>query len=131
MIKLPKVFSIVLCEGLVVDPIRGKTSLYGIFHARSYRSFPSPAETITAYVALFGGRGEGTIELRVTHLDTEEQIYSYKRWCVLPGPGVMANIEMKLKQCRFPAPGRYGLSFPFDDNELSDRYIRVLTRGGG
>jgi hypothetical protein len=128
MIKLPMVVSIVLCEGLSVDPIAGKTSLVGIFHARFYRRFPSPREPFTAFVALLGGAGEGTMELRVIRLETEQVVYSYKRWNSLPGSGVVLNLEMRLANCRFPAPGRYGISVSFDGQELTTRYLEIIRK---
>lgn len=130
MTKLPSVLSLVLCRELLVDPIRGETSLAGLFHARSVSLFPSPPQTFTVYVALKGGKGEGIMQLVITCLETEKDVYSYKKWFVVPGPDAVVNIEIMIRKCRFPVSGRYGFSLRFDGEEVTHRTLQVSEAKG-
>ena len=130
MTKLPSVLSRVLCNEIRVDPIKGETSLAGLFHARTVPRFPSPPQAFTAYVALKGGKGEGIMQLMVTSLETEKDVYSYEKWFVAPGQDAIVNIEIKIRKCRFPVRGRYGFSLRFDGEEVTHRTLRVSQAKG-
>jgi hypothetical protein len=106
MAKLPRVLGLLLCEKMDVDPRVGKASLVGIFHGLRFRAFPTPAQSFTVYAALYGGRGEGTMELGCTRLENEQDIYRYRKWTAFPGPGQPSTVEIKVTRCVFPAPGR-------------------------
>jgi hypothetical protein len=123
---MPSVISLILCEKLSVDPRAGKTSLEGLFSARRYRKFPTAEQPFTAYVALYDGEGEGTMELMISRFENEKDIYSYKRWIALPGRGVVVNLEVPIRKCHFPAPGRYLLSLRFNGKEITRRLLDVF-----
>jgi hypothetical protein len=125
MARLPTVVSLMLCETLAVEPHLGRLSLVGLFHSRSFHAFPTPPQRFTVYAALFGGVGEGTIELMITRLETERDIHRYQRWHAFPDRNLTANLEIKLVKCVFPAPGRYALSLRFDGRELTRRYLDI------
>ena len=131
MIKLPEVVALVLCERMEVDPQRGKTSLSGIFHARRLRSFPSPGQTFTAYVAVYGGIGEGTLQLDISRLDGEDCIYTWRKWCTFPGPTYLVNLEIPIEDCSFPSPGRYELTLRFDARLVTYRRFDVFHEDTG
>jgi hypothetical protein len=130
MARLPVVVGLVLCETLAVEPQSARMSLVGTFHNRYFRRFPTPPQRFTAYAALDGGMGEGTIELRVTRLETEQEILRYRKWYAFSDPDLTANLEIKLRKCVFPAPGRYGLSLRFDGDELTYRHLDVFRIKG-
>src|SRR4051812_40214665 len=114
MAKHPQVLGIILCERMEIDPGVGQLSLVGVLHALRFRQFPTPARKFTAYVALYGGEGEGTMELVCTRLETEEDTYSYRRWYAFPDPGMIVHLEIPIARCAFPAPGRYSWTLRFD-----------------
>jgi hypothetical protein len=111
------------------NPQEGKISLTGLFQPLHFRRFPSPLQKFTVYAALYDGVGEGTMELEVARLETEEKIYSHKRWVTFPGRGMLVNLEMKVGKCVFPAPGQYMLSLRFDHQELSQRNLEIFRNG--
>jgi hypothetical protein len=125
MIKLPQVTALTLCHRLDVDPTTGFVSLIGVFHALWFQEWPSPAQNFTAYVALYDGVGEGTMELAVTRLRGEDDIYYYQRWFTLPGRWSWLNLVIPVTICVFPHPGRYALRLRFDGKELTRRYLDV------
>jgi hypothetical protein len=129
MARLPKVVGLVLCETMAVEPQSARMSLVGVFHSRSFRGFPTPPQRFTVYAALYGGTGEGTMELVISRLETEQGIYRYRRWYGFRRRPLTINLEIPVKKCIFPAPGGYSLSLRFDGGELVQRYLRVSHAG--
>ncbi|HEV3237016.1 MAG TPA: hypothetical protein VGZ25_08510 [Gemmataceae bacterium] len=66
------------------------------------------------------------MHLLVTCLETEKDIYSYKKWFVAADPDTVINVEIKVRRCSFPVSGRYGFSFRMDGEEISHRTLTVL-----
>lgn len=124
--KLPEVVGLVLCDRMEVDPQARQMSLVGIAHSLFFRNFPSPPRSFTVYGALYDGTGEGTIELSVHRLETEKRIYRYQRWFALAGRGQPMHLEIPVRRCVFPAPGRYILALSFDAKRLTHRLIDVV-----
>jgi hypothetical protein len=125
--KLPRVFSLLLCDRLAFDPAAGQASLVGVFQALRFRTFPSPPQSFTVYTALYDGIGEGTMEVVVTRLESEKDIGSYQRWFTLPGRARVVNFVTEFKRCVFEAPGRYAIALRFDKQELTHRYLDIFT----
>lgn len=127
MMKLPEVVGLTLCERVEIDPLSGQLSLVGVFHFLPFSVFPSPAREFTLYGALFDGFGEGTMELVVTRAKTNEDIYIYQRWLSFPQRLGLVNLEIKVRRCLFPAPGRYGVSLRFDQKEAAVRSLNIFA----
>lgn len=126
MLRLPIAMGLVLCERLDIDPLARRMSLVGVFHSLRFRNFPTSPQRFTVYAALYGGIGEGTMELMITSLETEQDIHRYRRWQVLPVRGQIGTLEIRLQRCVFPAPGRYALKLSFDGGEATVRYLDIL-----
>jgi hypothetical protein len=52
---------------------------------------------------------EGIIELTISQLETERDVFYRRRDLVFPGRGMVMNIDFPGVNCRFPAPGNYAL----------------------
>jgi hypothetical protein len=125
MIRVPKVAGLTLCHHIEVDPQSGQYSLMGIFHSRYFRSFPSPMIGFTVYAALYGGEGEGTIELTVSQAQTEREIYRLRKWVSFADRRLI-NMELKVNRCVFPEAGRYLLGLRFDEQTVTSRIMNAL-----
>jgi hypothetical protein len=130
MMKPPRVVGLVLCKSFNIDPAVGELNLLGVFHSLAFAAWPTPAQRFVAFAALHGGRGDGRIELAVTRLETEESIYLYQYWYTVPDPDLIVNLEIKVRRCIFPAPGRYGFSLRFEDKELAYHPLDVRSLRG-
>jgi hypothetical protein len=127
MIGRPRVVGLVLCERMAINPAPLRLSLEGMFHALTFESWPAPA-AFTVYAALQGGHAEGTMELCLTRLETEEDVYRYQRWFAFSDPHLTVQMEIPVRRCVFPGPGRYRFSLRFDGDELSGRLLDVFER---
>lgn len=126
--KKPLVVGLTICKRMAVDPSQGETSLIGLFHSLGFRQFPTPAQSFTVYGALYGGTGEGIMELVCSRMETEEDVYRYQKWLYLPGPGTVTNLEMKVTRCSFPASGTYAFTLRVDGESLTHRSFEVYRK---
>ena len=119
MVKLPEVFGLILCEQFRVDPKTHRVSLDGLFTSLRFSLFPSLPIQVTAYAALFDGRGEGEMRLTCTRLETEEEFYYHSKWSSFPTHGHTTHYTMTIQRMVFPAPGRYAFTLSFDHKPLT------------
>jgi hypothetical protein len=78
---------------------------------------------------LYDGVGEGTMGLTFMHLETERDFYQFQRWVPFPGRHYWMNLEIRLKKCLFPEPGRYEFELKFDSQKIGGRYLDVYKIG--
>ncbi len=125
MRKLPRVAGLILCKRMEVNPSKVEMSLAGLFTSLSFSSWPAPAPPFTVYAALYDGLGEGRIELILTRLETERDVYVHTKWIAFSDRQVLVHLETRVRKCEFPAPGRYALALRFDERELARRYLDI------
>src|SRR5262245_51488523 len=101
MNRLPRPMSLVLCERLAFEGSPAKASLVGVFQFLVFSDFPTAPQAFTIYTALYGGKGEGTLELEIMRLETEEVIHRYRRWYHGTDPSAIVNVELLVKRCIF------------------------------
>jgi hypothetical protein len=123
----PHVVGLTLCNRLDFNPATAELSLVGIFHTLAFRHWPTPEVSFTAFATLYGGQGEGTIELLIGRLDAEAVVHRYRRWYAAPGPRTV-HLEISIRRCIFPGPGRYGINLRFDGRDLTFRYLDIVER---
>jgi hypothetical protein len=122
MEKLPEPVPLILCQKINVAVETGY-SLVGLFQSRRFRAFPTAAQSFWVYVALRGGRGEGTMTLEIMFAETEEFLFSRQKWVSFSDPDLVYNIEIPVRNCHFPSPGRYLCTLRFQDEILAHRIL--------
>jgi hypothetical protein len=123
---MPEPTSLILCDHLDVDPFQGgQMSVVGILHHLSFDQFPTPTRPFTLYCALYGGEGEGTMQLVVSKWSEEQDIYRYERWMAFPYKDEFTTLEIILRKCRFPSPGRYCFQLRFEEELLGRRFFDI------
>ncbi len=128
MKKLPLAMELVLCERLEVDSIRAQYSLANVFIWLPWTE-PGPSmKSFTIYGTLFDGSGEGPLELVVSQLERERTIHKLSKWYASPGRGMSHLLELKVKNCHFPVPGRYTINIQIDKEVVAQFYLDVLRR---
>jgi hypothetical protein len=125
MIKLPQVIGLYPCERIDLNTQTGQVSLIGVFHSLHFRTLPAARRKFTVYAALYDGMGEGIMDLLITRLETEQDIYYYEKWYAFPGRGVLAHVDMPVTKCGFPAPGRYAFKLRFDQRDVTQRLVDI------
>ena len=74
MLVVPNAVGLMLCEQVIVaEHTRNITLVNCVSHVRS-RAFPTRPQRFVVYAVLTDGRGDATITLRVSRLDTLEDV---------------------------------------------------------
>jgi hypothetical protein len=124
MPKPPAALGLIFCERLEVVTSPARVSLVGLFNELRVKKFPTVLR-FTAYAALYGGAGEGTIELSVMNLATEKEVYLYRRWWATPGSNQFRHLEIPVRKWHLAIPDRFLATLRFDGKELASRALRV------
>jgi hypothetical protein len=125
MTRPPQACGLILCEGVRVDASPARFNLDGLFLGRAYAAFPTPKHGFTVYAGLFGGRGEGVLELACMELELERDIYYHKRWVAFSEPARSVHYVVPVKEMIFPNPGRYRFTMSFDHEPFAVRFLDV------
>jgi hypothetical protein len=118
----PHVVGLTLCDHFEPRP---EPSLVGVFQGLRFSRFPSPLKSFLAYAGLYGKSSEGTIELLLSRLAGEADIYSHKRWVTFPDQFITINLFLPVR-CVFPAAGSYSMSLRFDGEVLTQRNLEIF-----
>ena len=118
--KLPQVMGLVFCERF--NPLT--FSLERLFQGRQFRIFPTSPQDFDVYAALYSDKSEGRLELVVTRMETEEDVYHHRQWYRFPGSYVM-QVQIPVRKIRIAAPGRYQFKLLFEGHELTSRFLEI------
>ena len=129
MVSPPVAVGLTLCDYVLVEERTRKVSLIGSFTGIGVLSFPAVVPPFSVFAVLTDGLGNGTIELGVSRLDTNEQVANYRTPVHFPDKLAEVFFHIRLHQCSFPAPGHYQFTLLADGQWLAQRRIRVYTRG--
>ncbi len=122
--KLPQVMGLVFCRRFAVNTTTHEASLEGLFQAIEFKSFPTQPQRFDVYAALYSGRAEGAVELVGRRLETEKDVYRYRRWFSFTG-GYVIQLQIPVRKMVFAAPGRYQFALMFEGAELTKRFLEI------
>src|SRR5260370_37773990 len=78
MIVSPTPVGLILCDYVLVEQGTKKVSLIGSFREVGVEQFPAILPPFYAYAALTDGLGSGTLELVLSRLETDEDVFSHR-----------------------------------------------------
>ncbi len=125
MLQRPKALGITLCDQVIFEEVTQKPSLIGSFTGVAIDHFPSVAQRFDVFAALTDGLGDATIDVVVTHLETERQIYAQSMQFRFPDPLKVINLRFRVRTCSFPEAGTYLFSLCVDGEEIAQRRLLV------
>ncbi len=106
-----------------------KPSLIGCFAGMAVNEFPSGPQRFDLFAALTDGMGAVTIDLTVTHLETEDEVYTRRLTLQFPDPLRVAHFRYRVFDCTFPVPGVYLVALSVAEVEIAACRVRVYRRG--
>jgi hypothetical protein len=125
MVPAPLALGLTLCDYVLVEEGTKKVTLVGSFTGIRGASFPHVPLPFCVYAPLTGGLGDGVLELTVTNLDTDEEVYSLVRTVNFPDRFTEVRVLFRLRECEFPVPGSYMFTLLVDKEWITHRRIRV------
>jgi hypothetical protein len=104
----PALKSLLLCDQIIQEAGTQKKSLIGVFHNIQAANFPATHPSLALYANLTDAAGSYTIEVRIVHLDTgndlAKAVLPTLQWADRLAP---AEICLQMQLLRFPVPGKY------------------------
>jgi hypothetical protein len=126
MIPLPNVLGLIVCEKAIVEEGTKNISLINCFQRLVVDHVPALARPFAVFATLTDGRGSGTIELVVTHVETGAEAYVLRVRVDFPGPLTEVRVLFPIHDCSFPEVGRYQLTLLADGEWLAQRDLQVI-----
>jgi hypothetical protein len=117
-----------VCEKIIVEERTRNTTFVSTFTRLVVDEFPTPPQRFALAAALTGGQGQGTLDLVITRLDTDEETYALQRRLVFPGRLAEVRVIFHIRDCSFPAPGQYDAVLLVDGEWIARRKFSVQER---
>jgi hypothetical protein len=125
MVPSPLALALTLCDQVIVEEGTRKVSVIGSFRELHSRSCPFTPAPFSVLAVLTGTQGEEDLTLTVTALETDEEIYSFRRRIRLPDRFAEGRAAIRLVDCTFPAPGLYSFTLLVDGDWIAQRRLQV------
>jgi hypothetical protein len=129
MTNRPVALSLTLCDYVIIEERTKKASLIGSFTGLAARSFPAIAQPFSVFAVLTDGLGDGIMELVILRLETGEQTAVYRTENQFPDKLTEVRYHLRLRQCRFPASGKYQFTLLADGEWVAQCCLRVYLGG--
>jgi Family of unknown function (DUF6941) len=124
----PLVLGLTLCDYVIVEERTRKMSLIGTFSGLAVSGFPAQPPPFSIFATLTDGYGNGRIEMLVTHMETNDQVYTHRAVLTFPDKVTEVIYHLRLRQCVFPAAGNYQFTLLLDGDWMAQRRLRVYER---
>jgi len=125
MVPRPLVLGLTLCDYALVEEGTKKVSLIGAFSGIRAASFPFFRPSFCVFASLTDGEGDADVDLTVTHLESDEEVYFLQRSVRFPGRFTEVRTLFRIADCRFPAAGAYFFTLRVDREWVAHRRIQV------
>src|SRR5262249_59244754 len=107
MTPLPLVLGLTVCEKAIVEEGTKNVTLMSTFTRIVVEEFPSLPQRFALYTVLTEGLGDGTIDLVIRNLDTNEEIYTAQMSVRFPDRVGEVRVLFRINRCSFPIAGEY------------------------
>ena len=127
MVPCPRAQGLTLCDYVMREEGTRKLSLVGTFGALMVTGFPSESHPFWVFVSLTDGLGEGNMELTITQLSTDEEIFAIRQAIRFPDRFADLEVLFRLDDCSFPEEGPYLFTLLVDDVVVAQRRVPVYS----
>ena len=127
MIPTPSAIGLTICDQILIEEGTRRISLIGVSGAIRLSDFPAVAPPFGVFSVLTGGRGDGTLALTITQVETDEEIYRWQHAIRFADRLANVHVVFRIRGCRFPAPGLYLVTLLVDSEWVAQRRIRIIA----
>jgi hypothetical protein len=128
MFPPPIVLGLTICEKVIVEESTKNVTLVSTFTKLQVDAFPTAPQKFTVHTVLTGGLGDGTIDLVVRNLETDQIVYEARLPVRLLDRLMELRLLFRVTSCVFPSPGAYQLTLLLDGEWLAQRRISVVQK---
>lgn len=124
----PIALGLTLCEKVIVEERTRNLTLVSTFRTLIVDDFPSPPQRLAFAAVLKDGHGDGTVDLVIRQLETDEETYSMRGQLRFPSRLDEVRAVFHIRDCSFPAPGQYEAILLVDGEWITRRLFTVRGR---
>jgi hypothetical protein len=127
----PVVRYMLLCDDWRVDPTNNRritiVGLISNIHAVDDPPYPLLYEEMCVFLALTEGRGLGNASIVCVYVETGQKVFETRSRPIEFGsdPLEVVAVPFRIRDCRFPQPGRYLVQFWYDGEMVEERPLRM------
>ena len=125
MIPPPLTVGLTLCHYVMVEERTKNVSLIGGFSKFRGRAFPFAPAPFCVYTSLIGGHDTGELELTVTSLETDEEVFALRRPLTFLDRLTPVRVLFRLNDCEFPVAGFYLMTLLMDGEWVAQLRFEV------
>ena len=130
MVPTPGALGLIVCDYVLVEEGTRKVSLIGSFRELALDRFPVVLPPFSVYALLSDGSGSGILDLILSRLETDEEIFSHRRPITFADQLAEVRVKMRIRNCSIPAPGYYQWSLLVDGQPVTRRRLHFHLAGG-
>jgi hypothetical protein len=127
MLERPNAVGLILCQQVITEENTRNVTLVNTLNRLRFASFPSPQRPFVVYVQLTDGRGEATMSLVVSRLDTLEDVFEGRWRMTFTDPLRVVRMILRSSNVSFPVPGLYQWSLFADGEWVAQSVLEVLS----
>jgi hypothetical protein len=127
MVPKPIALGLTLCDRVIVEEGTRHASLVGTFNHIRAPAFPHVSTPFSVYATLTGSDGDATVQLTVTSLETEEQVYAFRGSVHFPDRFSEIRVTLHVKRMQFREPGVYLFTLLVDGEWIAHRRLKVYS----
>lgn len=121
----PVALGLFLCDRVIFDRETHCPTPVNIFTGLAVDQFPSDPQRFSVFAALSGAHGRGTMELRVVHLETDDEVFAQRYPIEFPDRLGVVNVSIRIRRLGFPAAGVYEFVIWIDGEPITRRKLRI------
>src|SRR5262249_26212162 len=99
MLQRPTALGLMVCDQVIFAPGNGSPSLVGVFTGLVAEQFPILLRRFDVFASLTDGLGAGTLDLVVTQVATDQQVYVQTQQFTFPDPLQVVNMRFRVGNC--------------------------------
>src|ERR1700730_521828 len=107
MKQRPVAIGLLACEQIIIEERTRNVTPVNCFTRRAVEHFPSEEVPFVVFAVLTDGAGEMPLEVRISRLDTLEEIYVRSVSCNFANPLQEIRCIVRIRGCSFPVSGYY------------------------
>src|ERR1700731_8770 len=123
MVPAPMAVGLTLCNYVLIEAISHNVSLIGSFQSFRGDEFPFTPAPFNAFASLIGGQGEDILELIVTQLETDDELFKMQHRMLFPDRFKEVHVLFRVTNCIFPEVGAYLFTLLVDGEWMAQRRV--------
>jgi hypothetical protein len=102
MLQRPSAVGLFVCEQLIVEEGTKNLTVVNAFVRRTVASFPAEPFPFLVFALLTDGLGEGTVDVVISRIDTEEELFQRSTPYRFTDPLAKMQLTLRVRHFSFP-----------------------------